>query len=288
MKRRSLADDERAAVYVEFLVVFMPVFMLFLGMTQIGMLFTGKLVVRHASYRAARSAIVVLPDDPARYGGAPVDQVSFNETPSGGITGGSLGSFAAFFGVDIPENIFARGDSRLNMVRLSAAVPILALAPSPQYLQSTTGIRFGGGSSSAESLLDGIGFTGRGMDNIGGRFGAGLLYTAAAMAVTFPNAPGGVAQTEGTVSPGGHEMGSTQELTARVTFAYPCVVPGASALICDGYNRVRTQGDGSGRNELNAAIARGASLLAGRGAYYALRAETTMTYHGASYDYDPR
>jgi Flp pilus assembly protein TadG len=67
----DLRQDQRGVVYVEFLLAFMPLFIFFLGMIQLALVYSAKLVVDHAAYRAVRSAIVVLDDDPAYYNGEP-------------------------------------------------------------------------------------------------------------------------------------------------------------------------------------------------------------------------
>lgn len=68
----ALRDDTRGAVYVEFLIVLMPVFVLFLGLLQLSLLFSAKLLVEHAATEGARAAAVVFGDDPRSYGeGAP-------------------------------------------------------------------------------------------------------------------------------------------------------------------------------------------------------------------------
>jgi Flp pilus assembly protein TadG len=64
-----LVRDTRGAVYLEFLVAFMPIFTLFLCLCELANLYSSKLVVRHAAYRAARAGAVVFPDDPANYTG---------------------------------------------------------------------------------------------------------------------------------------------------------------------------------------------------------------------------
>ncbi len=71
----ELPKDTRGAVYVEFLVAFLPLFSFFLCLVQLAMLQTANLVVKHAAVVATRAAVVVLPDDPARYSGAAVNQV---------------------------------------------------------------------------------------------------------------------------------------------------------------------------------------------------------------------
>lgn len=60
-------SDARGAVYVEFLIAFMPLFVLFLGICQLSLLVVARVVVSHAAYNAARAAIVVLEDDPQYY-----------------------------------------------------------------------------------------------------------------------------------------------------------------------------------------------------------------------------
>ena len=59
------------AAYVEFLLAFVPILTLFLGLVQLGLLYAGNLVVQHAAHRAVRAAMVVLDDDPRYYDGEP-------------------------------------------------------------------------------------------------------------------------------------------------------------------------------------------------------------------------
>ncbi len=61
---RVFARDEKGAVYVEFLIAFLPVLVFFLCLLQLALLFTTKLYVEHASVVAARSAAVMFGDDP--------------------------------------------------------------------------------------------------------------------------------------------------------------------------------------------------------------------------------
>lgn len=71
-----LARDRRGAVYVEFLVAFLPVFFFFLSLVQYVFLEGANLIVKHAASTAVRAAIVVVHDDPAHYGGVPTGSVS--------------------------------------------------------------------------------------------------------------------------------------------------------------------------------------------------------------------
>lgn len=68
-----LADDTLGAVYAEFIIVIMPVLALALGIFQLTQLYTGRSALDHAAVAAARSAIVVFPDDPRLYGGERVN-----------------------------------------------------------------------------------------------------------------------------------------------------------------------------------------------------------------------
>ena len=77
--RRSLARDARGVVLLEFVIALLPVLVLFLSALQLALLGAARLVVEHAAIAAARSAAVVLDDDPARYG-----------EPCGAITGERL------------------------------------------------------------------------------------------------------------------------------------------------------------------------------------------------------
>ena len=55
---------------VESLIVLLPTLFFFLATAQLIEIFGGNLVVRHAAWMAARSASVVLADDPRKYGTA--------------------------------------------------------------------------------------------------------------------------------------------------------------------------------------------------------------------------
>jgi hypothetical protein len=63
----GLRRDRRGAVYVEFLIAFLPVYTFFLCVIQLGLLFTVRLVTEHAATNAARAAAVVIGDEPKNY-----------------------------------------------------------------------------------------------------------------------------------------------------------------------------------------------------------------------------
>ncbi|APS00523.1 pilus assembly protein [Pajaroellobacter abortibovis] len=65
-------------VYVEFLIAFLPFLCFFSGLVQLAFVQAIQLIVVHMAAIGARSAIVILPDDPAWYGHEPLNSVSTN------------------------------------------------------------------------------------------------------------------------------------------------------------------------------------------------------------------
>jgi hypothetical protein len=72
---RALLGHNEGAVFVEFLICFLPVYVFFLCLIQLGVLFAARLLVEHAAVCAARAAAVVIGDDPRRYGGEPLHRI---------------------------------------------------------------------------------------------------------------------------------------------------------------------------------------------------------------------
>src|SRR5258708_36207326 len=70
------AGDRRGAVYVEFLIAFLPVLVFFSALFQLGMVQIADLVTEHAAVVAARAAIVILPDDAIYYDDVPENNLS--------------------------------------------------------------------------------------------------------------------------------------------------------------------------------------------------------------------
>jgi hypothetical protein len=63
----SMRSDTRGAVYVEFLIAFLPLFIFFMCLLQMAGIHMAKLDTLHAAETGVRAAIVVIPDDPAKY-----------------------------------------------------------------------------------------------------------------------------------------------------------------------------------------------------------------------------
>ena len=212
-QRQRLSSNVSGAIYVEFLVAFIPVLIFFLGLLQLGLIYTANLVVRHAAVRGARAAIVVLEDDPRHYDDSPRGQISYegsSENKSGGAQGqvvpdlglpGELGALADFGS--------SRGDARLNAIRRAAYMPLGAVAPSLAKLSKT--FHLGDGSSLGE-LGNGV------------RFLAGLLlYNRAAAMVTLRDKDNKVVET----------LGSEGDVRIHVTYLYYCGIPIVSNFMCD-------------------------------------------------------
>lgn len=68
MRWNSLGQATHGAVYVEFLVAFLPVLVFFLSLLQLALLFSSKLLVEHAAAQGARAAAVVFGDESGPYG----------------------------------------------------------------------------------------------------------------------------------------------------------------------------------------------------------------------------
>jgi len=64
---RSLRANVRGAVFVEFLIAFLPVWVFFLCLIQLGLIFTVRLVTEHAALNGARALAVVGGDEDKRY-----------------------------------------------------------------------------------------------------------------------------------------------------------------------------------------------------------------------------
>lgn len=297
----TLKEDESGAAYVEFLISFIPVFIMFLGMLQGALMYGANLVVTHSANRAARAAIVVLPDAEDEYDGEQQNRVDFTaESESDdGVTsfledlGG--GGFSAPF-----TAAGSRGSKRLNAIRSAASLPLLAVSPSFDQLTGDPVVYNAVGGRPAERAIVGA-----------------TLYNRAAVSVTFPTAPG--ATTYKT------SFGPNEDITVRVTYLFHCGVPLANRFMCDDYIALRTGIPSEAAGDLARLVASGSytphelqehvrrvrqtsdrlnaaqpgmdelqsaqtpwlgfiTVLTGA-RFHILRAEATLQNHGASYAY---
>lgn len=217
--RRSLVKDTGGAIYVEFLVVFIPFFIMVLGMMQIALMYAAHLAVQHSAAAAARAAIVVFPDCEQRYDGAPQNVVNGGgrgDDPASilgsvfGATGGSIPGLGGGGGA-------GRGGARLDAIRFAASFPMAAASPSLQELLAD-------GNPANQSVLNAIGAN----SSAAVRLAVGALgYNQIAVAVNFPQQANNVGTTLQT------RFTRRQSLTTRVTYLFHCGVPIVAAMACD-------------------------------------------------------
>jgi Flp pilus assembly protein TadG len=247
--RPALRRDARGAVYVEFLLVFLPVFLLFLAILELGFIYAGRLVVQHASTRAARAAVVVIDDDPAFYGGAPRGRVV---TTGSTMTPSPVEIFLAGAGLGSAASDSA-GGPRFRDIRSAASIPLLAVAPSAAQLEGQESVRTAIGTGPQRAIT------------------GAQRYNGAALAVTFPTAPGaGSFRTT---------FGRDEMITVRVTYLLHCGVPLVPALMCRSTGGLELDPEEAAQMDL--------AYLAGlaRPRFQVLRAETTLRNQGAAYLY---
>ncbi|MCA9607100.1 MAG: pilus assembly protein [Myxococcales bacterium] len=212
-KRREPSDGERGAAYVEFLIAFIPLFIMFLGMVQMSLMYAGDLVVQHAASRAARAAVVVLDDDPRYYDGAERRTVSssgFSSSEEG------LSAILSLFGAGSGgggSGPGASGGPRLSAIRRAASLPLSSISPSLDQLIDSDSVMTAIGSPETRAAT-GV-----------------FMYNNSAMGVSFPSSPGGSDYRE--------TFNHGQQVTTRVTYLFHCGVPVASRLMCDTYPTIR-------------------------------------------------
>jgi hypothetical protein len=252
---RDLTDDCSGVVFVEFLIAFVPMWVFFLCVAQMALIARANLLVRHAADCAARSAVVVLPDDPAEYAGEPEMSLQRKPLTPGDITevirrlSDSVGRSIAGSGA-LAQSSFAianPGRSRLDTIRLAAYVPLAPLAPRRFGIDPRPSLR--------EAIGDGHSLL------------AAIAHHPVALAVTFPGATGDVA--------------TGPEITVRVTYAYQCAVPLARRLLCRSFRELPSRGDYE--QSLLPVLA---SIATGR--FRELQHETTLMIHDAPYRYRGR
>ena len=130
--------DQRGVVFLEFLIAFVPMWAFFLCIVQLAFITHANLMVKHSADSAARSAVVVLPDDPNEYGGEPEMSVDRNRVTASDIVEvlGRVGSTLrdrpnsdSVVSAFSDQTLANLGRSRLNTIRLAAHIPLMPLAP---------------------------------------------------------------------------------------------------------------------------------------------------------------
>ncbi|HEY8430791.1 MAG TPA: TadE/TadG family type IV pilus assembly protein [Sandaracinaceae bacterium] len=192
---RSPIASREGAAYVEFLLAFMPLFVLFLGIVQVSLLFAADLVVKHAAYRATRAAIVVLDDDPRYYRGEDRNALDGRHATRADVVYQlSRGGVGVQSG-EIPQVVGSGpAPSRRASIELAAALVLLPLAP-----------------RDGDSVADAIGSEG---------LQSAIDETLARLDVDFVRRP----------SPSYRDA---EPITVRVRYRFACRVPLVRALVCD-------------------------------------------------------
>jgi hypothetical protein len=229
MKTKSLVRDTGGAVYVEFLLAFIPLFFMFLGMLQMGLLYGASLVVQHSAVVASRAAMVVMDDDPQYYDDEGRRELDTNATGMSGFVqtaGGLIGRF--FGGGGGGGGPQWTGGARLQSIEFAAGMPLLPLSPSFTSIAR---------QPQDESARGALGMSG--LDSPEARVAWGIVYNSMAMRVTFPTAAGSTDDYH-TDFPAPSATGDAGQVLARVTYLYNCQIPLANRLMCEDLVYMRT------------------------------------------------
>lgn len=267
------ALDARGVASVEFLLAFGTVFLVFLATLQLGLVGGAQLVVAHAARRAARAAVVVLEDDPARYTGEPRGHVAPSGEHARGVDWSALGArLGAVYPASTPVAVGAAmaDGPRMAAIRHAAYLPLAALVPSP----GTFARHLGGSGATVVDALVGSGAA---------KLGYGLArHLPLTTAVTFPIAPGASELEEGTLP-------RRSTLTVRVTHLFHCAVPIVATLLCSRLEPppAERRDEVAPWNELqHAPLATAhAELAASSARFVTLQAEATLPSQAAGYRY---
>lgn len=202
------------AVYVEFLLAFIPLFFLFLGMVQMGLLYAADLAVRHAAVVAARAAMVVIDDDPERYDSDPRRNFEGDGLARDTIIRSMVeGIFGSSSGGSSPPAV---DSERYSAIHSAAGMVLLPFSPPANMVWT---------SPNDENVLSAIGTVPE------SRALFGVLYNEAGLAVTFPDAPVSREFVREWDAP--DDDGVSTAVTARVTYLFYCGVPLVNRLMCE-------------------------------------------------------
>jgi hypothetical protein len=266
---RGLRLDCRGVVYVEFLLAFIPLFLLFLGTCQLVLLTSARVIVSHAAATAVRSAIVVLEDTADDYGGAPRGNLSKGKSGSFDWKGllGRLGMGNTGMASSSSSNsskASVQHGARMTAIRLAATTPLLTLAPRMDSTGSNDTLEKNLVSDSAAQLAFAYG------------------YTEAAAAVV-------VKSSESSDALAYDPVDSKGSVTVEVTYLYHCGVPVVRGLICRSLSHLldsHADSDDTKKAERLSQFANPRVLMAlgsSSARYTILTGQATLTNQGANY-----
>jgi Flp pilus assembly protein TadG len=269
-------SDERGAVYVEFLIAFIPLFILVLGICQLTFMASAKIVVEHSAWAAARAAVVVLEDDPQLYGLAPrgyYTKTSNVVIPEIADVLGAMSISAQRKEIANTQPVTVQlwglslkvGTSnpdlptRMTKIRAAAYLPLLPLANTDKSANS--------------SIRNGI------HDNLFDRLADAVTYTRAAASVTLHLHPSDEALAT-------EPIPSSVPITTRVVYLYSCDVPVVRVFMCRTWNAIQGNPSDVGVKALAQAekYADLASRLPAGGRFALLTAKATLVNQGAGYE----
>lgn len=270
----SWSRDERGAVYVEFLLAFLPIFLMFLAICQVSFLVVGRLVVSHAALCGARSAIVVLEDDPQMYGGA--ERGWLSDKPPGKTESSPLAAFGQLLAVAPPSEPTTSAKARqqglrMQAIRRAALRPLATIAPTAAAFLSGRG-------ATLQASLEGDAATAQIFSQV---------YVNAAAVVTVHDR----ANVEQLVD---EPVGRTAPITLRVTFVQLCGIPVVRAMMCRSLSSL-LEAPASAREGRGATLRRRLEASTNPGwlesaapkdaRFVVFEAEVTLPNQGAAYDY---
>jgi len=210
---------DRGTVYAEFLVAFVPLFLMFLGGLQLALIAQARVVVQHAASLAARAAIVAIDDDPIFYDDGKRKLLSAEGSGEGRDKSQQLVEGLSKASAPPATEGESSGSERLNSVRNAAYLPLSAVGPSHEQVMAWFTGALGGGRHSVGQTLGDAPLL-RVLTSL-------ALYVRVASAVTFPRARY-AKELRDLEQP----WRDGELVHVRVTYLFPCGVPLVRAIAC--------------------------------------------------------
>jgi hypothetical protein len=252
---------------IEFLIAFVPLFLLFIGGVQVAFVAAARVVVKHAAVSAVRAAVLAIDDDPFFHQHEGTRRKHLSTVPSGGKLSLPGPLDKALGGSVTPGTETAsRGCSRLSRVRRAAYLPLSVLAPA---LTTPEVARLPGVPDDLAGALEGpwarvlLGF---------------FAYGRVATAITFPESPGAGRLRD--LAESSEPFADDAVVTVRVSHLYACSVPIARELVCD--HVLKFVADAG---ELKHAEWKAPALAAFGDRFLLIQAEASLPNQGAPYLY---
>lgn len=269
----TFGRNQSGTASIEFLIAFIPFFLMCLGTIQLALIAVGHIVVKHAAVMATRAAVLVIDDDPYFDSSEGTKRGHMSTQVSGSKVDSTPLGIA-----DLPKVPHAgtvsegskKGGAcdRLSRVRRAAYVPLSVLAPS--YFEQL----WLGAGPNVESSFGSVPML---------RVATGLLlYNKLASAITFPTEPGGDELHDLTSE--GEPFADGDVITTRVNYLFACGVPIARDLIC----RIVPDMDEKDTAEFEHAEWHNALLFDVAGSldrFVVIQAEASLPHQAAPYKY---